>query len=101
MAANRYYLGIDQGTTGTTVLLLNENWEQLARGYSEYELEYPHPGWVEKDPLIVWQSVLAAVQQVITETGCKLSEFRCLGLDNEGETCMVWEIGRASGRERV
>ena len=53
MAANRYYLGIDQGTTGTTVLLLNENWEQLARGYSEYELEYPHPGWVEKDPFIV------------------------------------------------
>ncbi len=89
--AKKYYIGIDQGTTGSTVLILDENWQQVGFGYSEYELEYPHPGWVEKDPKVVWESIKLAMQQALQEAGCRMDEIACIGLDNEGETCMIWD----------
>lgn len=87
----KYYLGIDQGTTGTTALLLDENWHVAARGYKEQVQHYPHSGWVEQDPMEIWQNIGDTVSQVLTETGISPSEISCLGLDNQGETVMLWE----------
>ena len=54
----KYYLGIDNGTTGTTALLLDENWQQVGRGYRELHSFYPHDGWVEQDAEEIWESIL-------------------------------------------
>ena len=47
--AEQYYLGIDQGTTGTTAILFDGNWQVAARGYCVTQLLYPRTGWVEND----------------------------------------------------
>ncbi|MBO4880828.1 MAG: glycerol kinase GlpK [Firmicutes bacterium] len=92
----RYYLGIDNGTTGTTALLLDENWEQAGRGYCPLTQVYPADGWVEQDAEEIWRSVLAAVEAACRDAGAQPQQIACLGLDNVGETVVLWD--RRSGK---
>lgn len=87
----RYYLGLDQGTTGTTALLLDENWNQIARGHKDITQHYPQAGWVEHDPEELYTSLLEATAQALRESAVSDSEIRCMGLDNQGETVVVWD----------
>ena len=94
--AERYYMGIDQGTTGTTVLVLDSEWNLRGRGYREHTQYYPRPGWVEHDPEEIWQKVQEASAEALRAAGIEAADVRVLGLDNQGETCLVWE--RSTGR---
>ena len=85
-----YYLGIDQGTTGTTALLIDERWQVAARVNVEHTQIYPRPGWVEHDPTEIWEAVLQAVSGVLKARGVRGEQLLSIGLDNQGETCMVW-----------
>lgn len=87
----RYYLGIDNGTTGTTALLLDENWRQVGRGYKELTQIYPQSGWVEQDADEIWESVLYAVSVACETAGILPEQIACLGLDNVGETVVLWD----------
>ena len=88
----RYYMGIDQGTTGTTVLVLDEEWNQLSRGYKEHTQIYPRPGWVEHDPLEIWERIKEAVKDAAAQADIKsMNEIACIGLDNQGETVVLWD----------
>lgn len=60
MGSRYYYLGLDQGTTGTTALLLDESWNQIARGHVDIRQYYPKAGWVEHDPIEIYDSLLEA-----------------------------------------
>jgi len=82
-------LAIDQGTTGTTCLLVDEDLNIRGRGYTELPQHYPQPGWVEHDPEEIWQSVLTAADQALTETPT------AIGITNQRETTLVWD--RRSG----
>lgn len=92
---SRYYLGLDQGTTGTTALLLDEKWQQIARGYVELHQFYPRPGWVEHDPRELYESLAEAAAQALCAVGASADEVRCIGLANQGETVVLWD--RQSG----
>lgn len=92
----RYYLGLDQGTTGTTAMVFDENWDQIGRGYKEHRQIYPQPGWVEHDPMEIWESCLSTIAEAVCEAGIKVEELTCIGLDNQGETVMLWD--RISGK---
>ena len=85
-----YFMGIDQGTTGTTVLLMDERWQVAARANVEHTQIYPRPGWVEHDPVEIWEAVLTAVDRALKERGVRAEQILSIGLDNQGETCMVW-----------
>ena len=85
-----YFLGIDQGTTGTTALLIDERWQVAARVNVEHTQIYPRPGWVEHDPTEIWEAVLQAVDGVLKARGVRGEQLLSIGLDNQGETCMVW-----------
>ena len=85
----RFYLGVDQGTTGTTVLLLDENWNIKSRAYSEHKQIYPKPGWVEHDPLEIWKATTDSIKRALETGGARASQVRCLGIANQGETVMV------------
>ena len=87
----RYYLGIDQGTTGTTALIFNEDWDICGKGYAEHTQFYPQPGWVEHDPKDIWEKVKESVAIALDKAGLKAQDLRALGIDNQGETCMVWD----------
>ncbi|QNL45285.1 glycerol kinase GlpK [Oscillibacter hominis] len=89
--ARRLYLGLDQGTTGTTAILFDEHWRLVGRGYQEIRQYYPRAGWVEHDPEEIWYSALSAVRQAMNAAGAVPRDIRCLGLDHEGESVVVWE----------
>ena len=89
--ARKLYLGLDQGTTGTTAILFDENWQIAGQGYKEHEQIYPQSGWVEHDPIEIWDSMLASIDIAIKAAGACASDISCIGLDNQGETCMIWD----------
>jgi len=85
------YLGVDQGTTRTTALVLDEQWNLCASAYREHTQHYPAPGWVEHDPEEIWQKTLETIAAALAAAGRSASDVRALGLANQGETCLVWE----------
>jgi glycerol kinase len=87
-------LAIDQGTTGTTCLVVDDELGVRGRGYAELRQHYPRPGWVEHDPEEIWQSVVAAAEAATS--GVPVRDLRGIGITNQRETTLLWE--RASGR---
>ncbi|MCA9717570.1 MAG: glycerol kinase, partial [Myxococcales bacterium] len=89
-------LAIDQGTTGSTALLVNRELEILARANREFPQHFPRPGWVEHDPDELWRSVCDAVAEVMTRSEVAPSRVAALGITNQRETSLIWD--RASGK---
>ena len=89
-------LSIDQGTTGTTCLVVDEELRPRGRGYREVAQHFPRSGWVEHDPEELWESVLASATDALADAGIAASELQGIGLTNQRETTIVWE--RRSGR---
>ncbi|MET0560003.1 MAG: glycerol kinase GlpK [Gaiellaceae bacterium] len=89
-------LAIDQGTTGTTTLVVDDELRIAGRGYREIRQHFPRPGWVEHDPEEIWQSVLAATEDALAGAGVAASELAAVGITNQRETTVVWD--RRSGR---
>jgi glycerol kinase len=85
-------LAIDQGTTGSTALVVADDGRVLGRGYREFPQHFPRPGWVEHEPEEIWQSVQDAVRQAIAAAG---ETPGVLGITNQRETVLAWE--RATG----
>ena len=86
-------LAIDQGTTGSTVLLFGENGQVLARAYREFPQYFPQPGWVEHDADEIWRVTLEAAREVLANTDRPPTS---IGITNQRETVVVWD--RASGK---
>ena len=89
-------LAIDQGTTGTTCLVVDENLAILGRGYRELGQHFPAPGLVEHDPEAIWETVLAAARTALADADVSAGELRALGIANQRETTLLWD--RSSGR---
>src|SRR5258705_4759943 len=89
-------LAIDQGTTGTTALLVDAAGEVRAGGYAELPQHYPRPGWVEHDGDQIWRSVETAVAAALAHAGRDGGSVHAVGITNQRETTLVWD--RASGR---
>jgi glycerol kinase len=90
----RHVISIDQGTTGTTVLVLDEALQVRGRGYQEFRQIYPEPGWVEHDPEDIWASVCNALQAALQ--GVDPASVAAIGITNQRETTVVWD--RQTGR---
>ena len=80
-------------TTGSTVLVLDEQLQLRGRGYQEFRQIYPQPGWVEHDPEDIWRSVTAALGQALK--GIDLAAIAAIGITNQRETSVLWD--RKSG----
>lgn len=91
MGENKYFIGLDQGTTGTTALILDENWAMLSRGYSEQKQYYPQSGWVEHDPIELWENAKSSIAVALEKAGLEINDITVIGLDNQGETVVVWD----------
>jgi glycerol kinase len=91
----RHVVAIDQGTTGSTVLIIDETLSVKGRGYQEYRQIYPRPGWVEHDPNEIWQSVLSALATALTSSSIDSSSIAAIGITNQRETSLLWD--RKSG----
>jgi len=89
-------LAIDQGTTGTTCLVVDDALGVRGRGYVELPQHFPQPGWVEHDPEEIWRGVLAASEAALAEARVRPAELRALAITNQRETTVLWE--RRTGR---
>ena len=90
-----YVLAIDQGTTGTTVLIFDREVNVKGRAYSEITQHYPRPGWVEHDPAEIWKVTMKVVADALADAGVEARELRAVGITNQRETTVLWE--RATG----
>jgi glycerol kinase len=87
----RFIMAIDQGTTSSKAFLINRQGEIVGQSGFEFKQIYPKPGWVEHDPLEIWESQKAACLDVMTKTGTLPSEIAAIGITNQRETTVVWE----------
>ena len=86
-----YVLSIDQGTTGSTVLLVDSHGEIVARSYQELRQHYPRPGWIEQNPVEIWEKTLYAVHEVVDNCEISANAIAAIGITNQRETTILWE----------
>jgi glycerol kinase len=84
-------LAIDAGTTGVTVLVVDEMGSVRAKGYREFPQSFPRPGWVEHDPDDWWTATIAAAEEALRSAGLPASALAAIGITNQRETTLVWD----------
>jgi len=86
-----HLLAIDQGTTGTTALVMSREGATLGRATRELPQHFPQPGWVEHDALEIWASVEAAIAGALTAAAVQGTDIAAIGITNQRETTLLWE----------
>jgi glycerol kinase len=91
----RYLLAIDQGTTSTRCMAVAAT-GPLAIAHQEHRQIFPQPGWVEHDPLEIWDAACRTMTQVLSSADIAPADVAAIGITNQRETTVVWD--RASGK---
>ena len=89
--AKSYILAIDQGTTGTTALLIDKKGNAHGKINYEFTQHYPRPGWVEHDAEEIWESTLKAIRSAMKRAKVKGAQIAAIGITNQRETTVVWD----------
>ncbi|MBX6771067.1 MAG: glycerol kinase GlpK [Chloroflexi bacterium] len=84
-------LAIDQGTTGTTAMVVDDSGTVISRGYREVSCRYPRPGWIEQDAEHLWEQSLAAVADALGPI--PRERILTIGITNQRETTILWDAG--------
>jgi glycerol kinase len=86
-----YIMSIDQGTTGSRVILFNHDGEIHSMAYRGLRQIYPKPGWVEHDPMEIWNSVRECMDEALMTGGVTPKEILGIGITNQRESTILWE----------
>lgn len=86
----KYIMAIDQGTTGSTVVLLDRSGKLVSKATVNYKQIYPEPGWVEHDPEDIWQSVESAALECLNNISASRDEILTVGITNQRETVVAF-----------
>ena len=90
----QYAAAVDQGTTSTRFMVFDHSGQVVSIDQKEHEQIYPRPGWVEHDPMEIWQRTQEVVRAGLDKV--KANEISAVGITNQRETTVVWE--RSTGR---
>jgi glycerol kinase len=85
-----YLLALDQGTSSSRSIVFNEEGGIIALAQREFTQIFPRPGWVEHDPMEIWQTQLETAREALAKAGLKASDIRAIGITNQRETTLVW-----------
>ena len=88
---SKYVAAIDQGTTSTRCMLFNYQGEAVGAHQLEHKQIFPKPGWVEHDPLEIWNNTQKVVKGAIRKTGASVEQIAAVGITNQRETTVVWD----------
>ncbi|WP_428420847.1 glycerol kinase GlpK [Methylibium sp.] len=91
-----YLLALDQGTSSSRSIVFGRDGRIRAMAQREFRQIYPRPGWVEHDPMEIWQTQLATAREALAQAGLGAQDIAAIGITNQRETTLLWE--RASGR---
>lgn len=86
-----FVLAIDQGTTGSTVALVDAQGQLCASVNQEFPQIFPQPGWVEHEPQAIWASVEKALARLLRKKLCKATDIVAIGITNQRETSVLWD----------
>ena len=89
--STKYVLSIDQGTTGSTAMLLDEKGAQKSSTNIPFRQIYPQEGWVEHDPKDILSSVKKAISETLKSSGINSSLIEGIGITNQRETLVFWD----------
>ncbi len=92
----KYAVAIDQGTTSTRFMIFDHSGSVVGVDQKEHEQIYPKPGWVEHDPLEIWQATQDVIKGAIDKYKIDVKEIAACGITNQRETTVVWE--KATGK---
>jgi glycerol kinase len=92
----RYVGALDQGTTSTRFMVFDHSGEVVAAHQEEHTQIFPQPGWVEHDPLEIWERCRQVIAGALDGAGLAASDLAAVGITNQRETAVIWE--RATGR---
>lgn len=86
-----YILAIDQGTTGTTVIIFDKEAHIIGRAYAPVRQIYPRPGWVEHDPVDIWDGTVIAIRDAMQRASLGFDRIAAIGITNQRETVVLWD----------
>lgn len=87
----KYAVALDQGTTSSRTIIFDENQNPVAVSQKEYPQIFPKPGWVEHDPMDIWNSQLFTLNDAINKAHITPEEIACIGITNQRETTVMWD----------
>ncbi len=85
-----YLLALDQGTTSSRAIVFREDGRVHSMAQQEFAQHYPQPGWVEHDPMAIWQSQLHTAREALRQGGLRPGDVRGVGITNQRETTLLW-----------
>jgi glycerol kinase len=91
MTDNTYICAIDQGTTGTRCMLFDHSGSVIGSAYETHEQHYPEPGWVEHDPVEIWELTQTVIEEALSETDITADQLEAIGVTNQRETTVLWD----------
>ena len=87
----RYIMALDQGTTSSRCIILDQQARQISSAQKEFAQIYPKPGWVEHDPNEIWASQFSVAAEAMAKAGIHAGEIASIGITNQRETVVVWD----------
>lgn len=87
----KYILALDEGTTSARTILFDKEMNKVITAQQEFNQIYPHPGWVEHDPMEIYATQYASMIECVAKSGIDPEEIAGIGITNQRETTIVWE----------
>lgn len=86
----KYLLALDQGTSSSRSIVFAPDGHIVGMAQQEFRQIYPHPSWVEHDPMEIWSSQLATIRLALKNSNIRAGDIACVGITNQRETTVVW-----------
>ena len=87
----KYILALDQGTTSSRAIVFDHAGKMAGMAQKEFNQIFPQPGWVEHDPMEIWESQLAVLKEALSKSGTKAEDLAAIGITNQRETAVAWD----------
>jgi len=89
--SDEFIIAIDQGTTGSRVFCYDTNGNPISSAYREFTQHFPQPGWVEHDPVEIWNGIEQLLHEALDRKNLNASNAIAIGITNQRETVVVWD----------
>ena len=87
----KYILALDQGTTSSRTIIFDKNGNIVSFSQKEFKQIYPNPGWIEHDPVEIWETQLNSAIDAIRQSNVSPLEIAGIGITNQRETTVLWD----------
>jgi glycerol kinase len=96
MGRKKYVLALDEGTTSSRAILFDHEGTIVSVAQKEFPQIYPNPGWVEHDPVVIWENQLGVAREALKKAGAAADQVAGIGIADQRETTVIWD--RATGK---